>query len=325
MKFTKQDYQGFKTLARLTQERLKKTLYLTLIKEYGKKNVIDNPAYIYAQGNIPVALIAHMDTVFPDPPKDIYYDRERQVIWSPDGLGADDRAGVFSILKIISLGYKPHIIFTTDEECGGKGARILSAVPCPFKHLKFMVQLDRKGVDDCVFYDCGNVTFEEFIEGFGFHSEWGTYSDICELCPAWKVAGVNLSIGYIDEHSYVETLHITHMMATIEKVEQILQTACKESVPTFEFVKGNRFLLNYYVKCSKCGQISPEIEMIDVYDADYHKKYICGDCLDGDNVEWCEDCYEGFEPGVIDKYTGLCPKCLEKFKLRGGSSLYAIK
>ena len=315
MRFTNQDYQSFKTLVRLNQDKLRKTLYLTLAKTYGRKKVKNDIDYIYAIGDIPVALVAHMDTVFPVPPQDIYFDRAQGIMWSPDGLGADDRAGVFSILKIISEGYMPHIIFTSDEELGARGALQLSKIPCPFKDLRFIIELDRRGVDDCVFYDCANEEFEKFIEEFGFHSEWGSFSDISEICPAWGVAGVNLSVGYQDEHSYVETLNVRHLLETVEKVKNILDVA--PQVSQFKYIKGNRFLLNYFTKCSICGKVEPNIEMIDVYDADYHKKYICGNCLDNENVEWCEDCYEGFEPGVLNKVTGLCPRCAEKDRNRG--------
>ena len=41
---------------------------------------------------------------------------QKNVMISPDGLGADDRAGVFMIMNIVKAGFRPHVIFTTDEE-----------------------------------------------------------------------------------------------------------------------------------------------------------------------------------------------------------------
>ena len=77
-------------------------LYKKLQKVYGKKSVVRTKDFLVAKGSIPVALVAHVDTVFTSPPKEeeIFYDSEKNVMWSEVGLGADDRAGVFSILKI---------------------------------------------------------------------------------------------------------------------------------------------------------------------------------------------------------------------------------
>ena len=43
-------------------------------------------------------------------------------MWCPDGIGGDDRCGVFNILDILSQGYLPHVIFSWNEEIGGVGA-----------------------------------------------------------------------------------------------------------------------------------------------------------------------------------------------------------
>ena len=74
-----------------------------------------------------------MDTVFYNQPSEIYYDQRKAIMWSPDGLGADDRAGIFAIIQIIADGYRPSIILTTDEERGGLARRhLLRNVPIEF-------------------------------------------------------------------------------------------------------------------------------------------------------------------------------------------------
>ena len=155
------DYQLFRALAELTQEQLRNLLFAHLKRKY--KKIIATEEYIYAVGDIPIGLLAHMDTVFKAPPTEIYYDRRKNVMWSPTGLGADDRAGVFSILQLIKAGYRPHVIFTTDEEIGCVGAQELSFLPCPFEDLRYIIQLDRRNSNDCVFYDCANAEFEKNI------------------------------------------------------------------------------------------------------------------------------------------------------------------
>ena len=93
------DLKLFKNLLKASPEKLMRMLNRILCGRYS--NLTYTGDYLYAIGDIPIGLVAHVDTVFPEPPEDIYYDREKGVMWSPQGLGADDRAGVFAILKII--------------------------------------------------------------------------------------------------------------------------------------------------------------------------------------------------------------------------------
>ena len=90
--------------------------------------------------------------------------------------------------------------------------------------LNYIIQLDRRGSNDCVFYECNNPEFVEYVEAFGFVTAHGTFSDISTICPSWGIAGVNLSIGYIDEHSYSEILYVGNMLATIGKVEKMQES-----------------------------------------------------------------------------------------------------
>ena len=93
----------------------------------------------------------------------------------------------------------------------------------PFDDLKFLIELDRRGDNDSVYYECANDEFEQFINPFGFETAYGTLSDISALAPMWGIAAVNFSIGYRDEHSHEERLYVNSMFATIEKVKDILE------------------------------------------------------------------------------------------------------
>ena len=213
----------FKSFLKCTEAQLLRILTQYLKTKYDK--VEATYSYIIAYGDIPIGLVAHLDTVHKMQPVEIFHDQEEDVLWSPQGLGADDRAGVYAIYNLIELGYRPHIIFTTGEESGGRGASVLTAVheESPFEELKFLIELDRSGFDDCVFYNCDNEDFEKYINSFGFETEVGSFSDISILAPAWKVAAVNLSIGYKKEHTMSEHLYLSALKNTVCRVESILK------------------------------------------------------------------------------------------------------
>lgn len=314
---TNNDYKLFQQLVSLKQNTLLKTMDSFLKKHYD--NVVYTKDYVFAIGEIPVALVAHVDTVFKAPPTDIFYDQQKNVMWSPQGLGADDRAGVFAIIKLIRKGLRPHIILTTDEEVGGIGARTLvNNIHQPFADMKYIIQLDRRGTNDCVFYDCENIIFTEYVESFGFSEAYGTFSDISIICPKWKIAGVNLSVGYMDEHSFSETLHITPFLATIEKVAKMLKDAhnivepfsyipCKYtySWTGFTSLNGDSWL-DDEVKCAGCKKYFSDYEMFPVKALDGKTRFYCPDCLIK-VAQWCDNCGEAFE--VTNSEEHLCKDC----------------
>lgn len=307
------DLYSFKTLAMMTQPKLHKTVYKMLKNMYPEGKVRKTADAVCAEGEIPICLVAHLDTVFPSPPEEIYYDPKANVMWSPDGLGADDRAGVFAIFKILSAGYRPHIVFTTDEEKGAIGASNLTQEPCPFKELNYIIELDRANAIDCVFYEGANYDFEEYVESFGFVTALGSFSDIVELCPAWGVSGVNLSIGYRDEHTYTEILFVGQMLATIEKVKKMLDAPDRKKYP---FI--SQYGYNTMCQCHGCGKVGASYLMVPVtVDKDNHKVWLCGDCVAKEDIEWCDYCYEGFMPGLLNAEK-LCPEC-ERLKKNGFS------
>lgn len=311
------ELKTFEQLASLSQGSLKKVLSKFLSKHY--KKVVETDDYIFAEGDIPIALVAHMDTVFKLPPDDIYYDERKNVMWSPDGLGADDRAGVYAIVTLIREGFKPHIIFTTDEEMGAIGASLLAKLDCPFSDCKYIIQLDRRGSNDCVFYDCDNQAFVDYVEQFGFEWNYGTFTDISKLCPAWKIAGVNLSVGYRDEHSTSEVLFVGQLLSTIAKVRKMLQQA--ETAPYFEYVPAK--YNGYYggwnwetgysatgvLKCSHCHKYFMEEEMFPVVMQDESTGFFCPDCLSKE-AAWCTTCNSAFQKHSPEQgYVGICPLC----------------
>lgn len=296
-----------------------------VLRSYYDDKVTESQDYVFAEGTIPVAVVAHLDTVFSAPPTEIYYDERQGVMWSPDGLGADDRAGVYAILQLLRRGLRPHVIFTMDEEIGGLGALelVYDHPEIPFKELNYIIEFDRRNINECVFYECTNKAFIRFWESLGFIETVGLYSDIYELCPSWGVAGVNLSVGYRNEHSIAETLFIPALMNVIDRVANLLSDPEKcniffkwESMPGFDAIyKQHRDAIfetefDKSVYCSECGYSTPYYELFELIEEDGSTRLVCCDCLaKSDKWNWCQECGSPF---VVDEKhfnENICPKC----------------
>lgn len=128
--------------------------------------------------------------------------------------------GVYAILNIIK-NYKPYVLFTTDEETGALGA---TAFTTDIKELpvNFIIEIDRRGFQQAVFYECDNQKFKDFITSFGFGEHWGTFTDISIISPKYDIASVNLSAGYYNEHTKQEYISLKDLQYTINAVKDIL-------------------------------------------------------------------------------------------------------
>jgi hypothetical protein len=217
--------------------KLKNALRCELIENgYTPSQLHNKPKFLYAEGNAPYMLVAHLDTVHKSLPSIICYSKDGNYMMSPQGIGGDDRCGVYIILELLNkLPYKPYVLFTMDEEVGGIGAQAFMKyiVDVEIPDLKYIVEYDRKGNKDCVFYHCDNKEFVEFVEGFGFDKAYGTFSDISIIAPDLEVAAVNISSGYYNPHTEHEYVDISDMNTIIEKSIKMLTAECEK----FEYIE----------------------------------------------------------------------------------------
>lgn len=281
----------------------------TLLEVLGKylrekyDTVEETTDYVLAIGNIPVMLVAHVDTVFPSPPVHVYRNATNMnLLFGDNGLGADDRAGVWAIMKILQHGLRPTVFFVTDEEIGALGTeKFIKNHRSPVTKLNYIIELDRRGTNDCVFYDCHNKKFTNYIQKFGWATAKGIFSDISVLCPAWGIAGVNLSVGYRNEHTPYETLDIAILEQNMLRVVDMLKKV-NEKTPVYAYVGG--MPLRFYT-CKKCGAEHTSSSMIPLSPTDWY----CFDC-----VEWCQKCGMPFLSDS-DEPEPLCPACKEGLEL----------
>ena len=179
-----------------TQEEL----FNAICNEFKNAALVKKSGYILVPGEAPIMLLAHLDTVHYEPVRIICKSEDENIVMSPQGIGGDDRCGVYALMKIYEkVLVKPWLLFTCDEEIGGVGASAFvrdyskNKLPEEIDTIKLLIELDRKGKNDAVYYDCDNSRFEAYITSKGFITAYGSISDIPIIAPALNIAAVNLS------------------------------------------------------------------------------------------------------------------------------------
>lgn len=228
-------------------------------------------------------LAAHMDQVQRNHSKDFrVIEIEDDVIgWSPkcheqQGLGADDKNGLFICLELLRKFDVMKVAFFVQEEVGGHGSDNVSLDF--FKDCRFVIEPDRKGCSDLITsMSCGQVCSQDFIDAigyqqFGYREDHGTFTDVANLVERGVgISCLNLSCGYYNAHSDEEITVLSHLQNCMDFVEHIVKT-CTDVYP-YEYVpydfgyygmnRGYRSLLGYgkgvktnYTDSSKKNQSS---------------------------------------------------------------------
>ena len=225
-----------------------KALFMMLGRMFGRDAVRRKGSYILVPGEAPVMLVAHLDTVHKMPVMQIRRTQKGNVLTSPQGIGGDDRCGVYALVAAHGRSpVKPWLLFTCDEEKGGIGAKEFCGehgkgnLPGKLDHLKAIIEVDRKGKNDAVYYNCGNKEFEAYIAGKGFKTGFGSFSDISYVAPELGVAAVNLSSGYYDPHTKNESINLRHLNATVDKVVEIVGDSVKADFPKYEYMEADSY------------------------------------------------------------------------------------
>lgn len=179
----------------------------------------------------PVLLLAHIDTcrksdaVIPAVYMDTVYNNNGKACGC---LGADDRAGVHIVLEIAAeMHNKPYVLFTTGEETGHTGmAKFLEAMhPERSTHqedfytgkklfepyiddIYACLQYDRHGYNSVVAYGSSRLEYGLIAkaEVLGYRFEIGSTSDSRVLSESTNIAHLNLSAGFVHQHSPDELL-----------------------------------------------------------------------------------------------------------------------
>lgn len=217
----KKSIKSFEKICKKTQSEVK--TYVTARLRETHQNITVADGFVYAQGTFPVLLIAHMDTVHKVLPYFILTSKDEKgnkKLSSPSGIGGDDRCGIYMIFEVLKK-FNCSVLFCEDEEIGCIGATKFTEHPIS-ENLTFnyIIEFDRKGNNDAVFYNCDNEEFEKFITKEFFKTAWGSMSDISVVAPHLKCAAVNLSCGYYNAHTKQEYV-------VMEEMEEVIAQTCK--------------------------------------------------------------------------------------------------
>ena len=239
----------FEDICRMTQQGVKGYMHSYLV-ECGYSPTSEN-GFLYAKGDIPVLLVAHMDTVHKEQCKDINNNNGK--LSSPQGIGGDDRCGVYIIMNIVKE-LHCSVLLCEDEERGCIGAhKFVKTDYIKNLGVNYMIEFDRKGNNDAVFYSCANEDFIDFVEdATNFKFATGSVSDISVLMPEANLSAVNLSCGYYNAHTLNEYVIYDEMMDTIEVAKALIKEKCDEPFvyvrKTYSYSNSYANFNNYHAK-----------------------------------------------------------------------------
>jgi di/tripeptidase len=143
-------------------------------------------------------------------------------------LGADDGAGIYILLEMITHNIPGRYIFHRSEECGGLGANwVVDNTPELLHNIKHAIAFDRKGTTDVIDQMItGKTATDEFVHNlcesldYGHTSNTGSYTD-----TAFYVNHIpnctNISVGYYDQHTSNEFLDLEYFSWLVDKVKTI--------------------------------------------------------------------------------------------------------
>lgn len=198
-------------------------------------------------------------------------------------LGADDRAGVYIVMKYYNqLIEKYHIGIFCDEEIGAKG----SGSMCTLENVSCFIGLDREGTKQVATYGYDNSELLSKFTNLGFNEHFGSFTDASVLAQMFNKSCCNLSVGYHYQHTADEFVLYDGIIHTIEVLLSVDLVFDKEDYP----IETTKYGYNY------------------IHDT---SSFFDDDNIWGDTVTECYHCGAVVSDGVLSNELvwGHCPHC----------------
>ena len=219
------------------------------IKDWIRRNVPEAEMEQDAIGNLYVkkgicetypCLVAHMDQVQKTHSHDFQVVEAGDVFFGfslknvqLEGLGADDKNGIWIALKCLKKYPIMKCCFFVQEEIGCIGSSKCDMAF--FSDCRWVIQCDRKGKGDLIWNIGGwtELCSKEFLEDigyerFGYKKETGMMTDVEALKNrGLKVSALNMSCCYYRPHTDCEFTRKSELLNTLAFVENIITTCTK--------------------------------------------------------------------------------------------------
>ena len=200
----------------------------------------DNTIWHFKDGNR-VLLSAHLDQVATNGPVAHLYKDSKGIIkgynkdWQRTSLGADDKNGIWCILKLIEDEFDIDFIISEGEEVGCVG--ILSIE----EHIKdstadIAIVIDRKGNTD-ILKGGGSDVYCDTLAGV-LRNYWNSYEDNSYVVTTGSISdtkvickhieSVNLCANYEGAHTKNETTDFNALQNTLSNLEMLLTEIMSE-------------------------------------------------------------------------------------------------
>ena len=206
----------------------------------------------FKSGNSDTAFLSHTDTVqgmhdskvkqevsviddfvfkkdFLDAKNEVKKDKYPSFLYDTSPLGADDTAGVWLMLNLLSSGVPGLYIFFRNEEHGSNGSHyMINNNPQLFNNINKAVALDRRGYYDVITHQGGRRTCsDEFAKALarqlgggyklcsgGVHCDSAVLTYLVPECT-------NLSVGYFEEHRASEVLDLRFVESLYHRLKKV--------------------------------------------------------------------------------------------------------
>ena len=195
-----------------------------------KYNRQKNNIYSFEFNDKPI-LSAHLDQVETNGKVfKLYLTKDNHIIaynnlFERTSLGADDKNGVWIILKMLEKGYKFNFIISEGEELGCLGIKKIPLAENINPKTQFCIVLDRKGDKDILSSGAGTTycsTLAQSLCNFldnDYVVEKGNLSDTATICKYCE--SVNMSVGYYFPHTedeYTDWIQLSTIKNDVEKI-----------------------------------------------------------------------------------------------------------
>lgn len=185
----------------------------------------------YARGMNLVLIGAKSDKI-------VAYDRSKRRV----GTGGDDKCGVYVAVKMLMSDVPCRVILTQDEEIGCIGAGEVH--PSWGELSSILLQADRRGNNDLIKHTNGTLIASKDLvdrvlalpECTGMKPEYGSVTDVGDLCVTFDVAGFNISAGYYNAHQRDEWIILSELEQCFDRIKAIatMVGSTVEPLPEYE-------------------------------------------------------------------------------------------